>query len=658
MTKILNILFALIFCATSSFAAKEALLIANADYSHFGKLPNPVSDARQLGDVLRQIGFNVQVVENASREAMLDALSSFEERLKASRGIAFFHYGGHGVQVDGRNFLIPADADIPDEKRVATRAVDVDEIMGALDASGSSVNVVVLDACRNNPLPATSTRSATRGLSVVAAKPKNSIIIYAAEAGNKAQDGLFTPTLAKALAVPGRLISEVMTDVRREVYERSGGSQTPGEYNQLFEQVYLGNSPGQVGEHGVAPTEPAGSASATHSPPSPSNSQDGPVEGTAILSESTAFAVRVGGKVAGGIKAPVGALVKISEVSAGKAFVKYANAEPVWIEQSKLKDLQLGAPQVLTQRPAPPPVASSVSVVPNNSSRRATSLVLEGSQNEQTVLVGAGMHQLRGQYSVSNGQKIVIASGAQIVAERDASISISGGSLAIEGTPESPVVFSGASTAAGSWGGLIFNDASSVDITHARISGADIGITLTACSKAFVTSTSVTRCNVGMLLQNRTKVTIEDCVIANNRGSGIRDNMSEPLIVRTTIANNREWGYFCEYYGSPRFDACIITDNKLGGIQGAIYDAYSEAHNSIIDGNGKVDVVHKGTKDWDYSGCWWGEDNTKRLVAGGESVNLRSIEDQLDDPKVARVRIEGFLKEKPAKVGSSLPLPE
>jgi len=226
-------------CAISSFAAKEALLIANAEYSHFGKLPNPISDARQLSDVLRQIGFNVQVVENASREGMLDALSSFEERLKASRGIAFFHYGGHGVQVDGKNFLIPADADIPDEKRVATRAVDVDEIMGALDASGSSVNVVVLDACRDNPLPATSTRSATRGLSVVAAKPKNSIIIYAAEAGNKAQDGLFTPTLAKALAVPGRPISEVMSDVRREVYERSGGNQTPGEYNQLFEQISL-----------------------------------------------------------------------------------------------------------------------------------------------------------------------------------------------------------------------------------------------------------------------------------------------------------------------------------------------------------------------------------------------------------------------------------
>jgi hypothetical protein len=247
------------------WAAKEALLIANADYSHFGKLPNPVSDARQLGDVLSQIGFNVQVVENASREGMLDALSSFEERLKASRGIAFFHYGGHGVQVDGRNFLIPADADIPDEKRVATRAVDVDEIMGALDASGASVSVVVLDACRDNPLPATSTRSATRGLSVVARKPKNSIIVYAAEADNKAMDGLFTPVLARTIASSGKKdISDVMKTVRREVYEVSQGAQTPGEYNQLFTEVVLadGSVPqvpsGALGFAALPKSEPQG----------------------------------------------------------------------------------------------------------------------------------------------------------------------------------------------------------------------------------------------------------------------------------------------------------------------------------------------------------------------------------------------------------------
>lgn len=195
MNKLLLAVFASIAYVASSFAAKEALLIANADYSHFGNLPNPLTDARQLADVLRQIGFNVNLVENASREEMLDALAELEQKIKASHGIAFFHYGGHGVQVGGKNYLIPADADIPDERRVATRAVELDEIMASLEADGPEVSIVVLDACRDNPLPVTATRSAARGLSVVQTKPKNSIIVYAAESGSKALDGLFTPTL-------------------------------------------------------------------------------------------------------------------------------------------------------------------------------------------------------------------------------------------------------------------------------------------------------------------------------------------------------------------------------------------------------------------------------------------------------------------------------
>jgi len=225
--------------ATPNAPAKEALLIANGEYSHFGKLPNPIRDARVLSASIRQIGFSVTVLENGNREQMLEALSSFEDRLKSSRGIAFFHYGGHGVQVNGRNYLIPADADIPDERRVATRAVELEEVMTALDASKASASIVVLDACRDNPLPSTATRSATRGLSVIQSKPKNSIVIYAAEAGSKANDGLFTPILAQAITTPGRPISEIMTEVRRMVYDQSEGRQTPGEYNQLFEQLIL-----------------------------------------------------------------------------------------------------------------------------------------------------------------------------------------------------------------------------------------------------------------------------------------------------------------------------------------------------------------------------------------------------------------------------------
>jgi hypothetical protein len=224
---------------TQESQPKEALLIANGDYAHFGRLPNPISDAHLLGDSLQKIGFHVTLIENATREGMLDALQSFQDTLKSSHGIAFFHYGGHGVQVSGRNFLIPADADIPDERKVSTRAVDLEEVMTTLDASGASVNIVVLDACRDNPLPATVSRSATRGLSVVQTKPKNTLIVYAAEPGSKAEDGLFTPSLASALIEPGKSISQVIKEVRRTVFQKSNGNQTPGEYDQLFEDVYL-----------------------------------------------------------------------------------------------------------------------------------------------------------------------------------------------------------------------------------------------------------------------------------------------------------------------------------------------------------------------------------------------------------------------------------
>jgi formylglycine-generating enzyme required for sulfatase activity len=223
---------------------KEALLIANGKYSDFAGLAHPGPDAAKLGAALEGLGFRVRVVRDGNREQMLDAIAEFERGLRNTGAIAFFHYGGHGVQVDGKNYLLPADADIPDERRVATRAVALDEVMTAMDAAAARASIIVIDACRDNPLPAGSGRNLARGLSVVGMKPKNSIVIYAAEAGSKALDGLFTPILAMALQQKGRTIDQVMKKVRSEVYAKSNGQQTPGEYNQLFEELFLGEPAG------------------------------------------------------------------------------------------------------------------------------------------------------------------------------------------------------------------------------------------------------------------------------------------------------------------------------------------------------------------------------------------------------------------------------
>jgi formylglycine-generating enzyme required for sulfatase activity len=234
------LLFLGLAVAAQAAAPKEALLIANGKYSHFAGLAHPGSDASKLTASLEQLGFRVRVVQDANREQMLDAIAQFERGLRNTGAIAFFHYGGHGVQVDGKNYLLPADADIPDERRVATRAVALDEVMTAMDAASARASIIVIDACRDNPLPAGAGRNLARGLSVVGLKPKNSIVIYAAEAGSKALDGLFTPILASSLQQKGRSINQIMMSVRSEVYAKSSGQQTPGEYNQLFEELILG----------------------------------------------------------------------------------------------------------------------------------------------------------------------------------------------------------------------------------------------------------------------------------------------------------------------------------------------------------------------------------------------------------------------------------
>jgi uncharacterized caspase-like protein len=263
---------------------KNALLIANAEYKGLGSLPNPIPDARLLSESLRKIGFDVVLLENGNREQMLDAVDTFQIRLKASRGISLFHFGGHGIQMDGRNYMIPAQTEIPDDRKLVTRAVDLEEVMTALDAAGSFANVVILDACRDNPLTARS-RSVSRGLAAVQNQPKNTLIVYAAESGKKAEDGLFTPVLARTLAVPGLSLSRLLQQVRGEVHKLSNGQQTPGAYDQTFDEVFL-NSGGLSQSENVSPTPsssigktaPTMPTSAPFLLPSPQNSQSQPTD--------------------------------------------------------------------------------------------------------------------------------------------------------------------------------------------------------------------------------------------------------------------------------------------------------------------------------------------------------------------------------------------
>mgnify|MGYP002624121066 CR=1 FL=1 len=213
---------------------RNALLIANDKYP-FGNLANPAKEAKELKKTLEKLDFKVTVVENGDIDKMESSIEKFGAMLKEKGGIGFFHYGGHAIQVGGKNYLIPANTQMTTENQIRRLSLDLDELMEKMQAE---TNIVILDACRNNPLPSSTRSVATRGLVLSSVKPKNSIIVYSADAGNVAQDGVFTPILTKKL-LEKKSLHSILMDVRSEVYEKTDGQQTPKNDDGLMKEIYL-----------------------------------------------------------------------------------------------------------------------------------------------------------------------------------------------------------------------------------------------------------------------------------------------------------------------------------------------------------------------------------------------------------------------------------
>ena len=213
---------------------KIALLIGNSAYRE-APLRNPVNDVRAMARTLRELGFTVLAHENTGKRAMETAILEFGRRL-ADGGVGFFYYAGHGLQVRGRNYLVPVDADIESEAATRIAAVDVDLLLEQMAEAKNRVNVVILDACRNNPFERR-LRGASKGLAAVDAA-RGTLIAYATAPGSVAADGegangLYTEELLKALRVPGLKVEEVFKQVRVGVTSRSKGAQTPWESSSL-----------------------------------------------------------------------------------------------------------------------------------------------------------------------------------------------------------------------------------------------------------------------------------------------------------------------------------------------------------------------------------------------------------------------------------------
>jgi uncharacterized protein len=246
------LLLAVVLFAPPAFASGErlALVIGNGKYANVPALENPANDAADLANALRSVGFEVIEQLDASRDGMTKALRDFSARLR-SADVALFFYAGHGMQMNGENYLLPVDADIQTPADVRFNTVDLSDIQQEMDGD-RRVNIIILDACRNNPfadrLSQSGRAAPARGLGRIDATGEGSLIVYSTQPNNVALDGAgrnspFTAALLKHVATPGLEVRQMLSRVRGDVLAATERRQTPWDSSSLVGDVYLAGAP-------------------------------------------------------------------------------------------------------------------------------------------------------------------------------------------------------------------------------------------------------------------------------------------------------------------------------------------------------------------------------------------------------------------------------
>ena len=224
--------------------SKIALIIGNSSYK-VGPLKNPVNDAKLMGETLKKIGFKLvgggpQL--DLTREQLSMRILEFGDQLRSTKGVGIFYFAGHGVQLKGQNYLIPIGAKLEREEHIGIYGVPVDHVLEQMEDADNKLNLMILDACRNNPF-VSSTRSLTRGVKLNAA-PSGTLILYATRPGMVSLDGdssnsPFTRALTANMQRQGLKIEEVMRSTIKQVEQETNLRQTPWQEGFVREEFYF-----------------------------------------------------------------------------------------------------------------------------------------------------------------------------------------------------------------------------------------------------------------------------------------------------------------------------------------------------------------------------------------------------------------------------------
>ncbi len=220
---------------------RTALVIGNTRYPD-APLKNPVNDAKAIGAELQKLGFKVDLLLDAGRTQMTNSIQAFGGALAKAKGVGLFYYAGHGAQLAWRNYLIPVDAEIDKLEDMRNKTVELNSVLQGLIKAANPMNVIILDACRDNPF-GTRVPTEQKGLSQFDAPP-GSLLAYATSPGNTAADGegangLYTENLLREIEIPAAKIEDVFKRVRLAVRRRSEGRQIPWESTSLEEDFYF-----------------------------------------------------------------------------------------------------------------------------------------------------------------------------------------------------------------------------------------------------------------------------------------------------------------------------------------------------------------------------------------------------------------------------------
>jgi len=227
--------------ANSAYKKRYALIIGNSKYD-MGPLRNPENDANSMSAKLKKMGFDVMIYTDLSGEDMKKKIREFGNKINSNKGVGLFFFAGHGLQVSGENYVVPVDAQISNLQDVEEEAVNLSRITGEMAYAKNDLNIIILDACRNNPFEG-SDEGGGKGLASAAA-PSGTFIAFATAPGSVAADGtgsngLYTQELLKALGQQGLKIEDVFKEVRRNVYKISNKQQTPWENSSIFDDFYF-----------------------------------------------------------------------------------------------------------------------------------------------------------------------------------------------------------------------------------------------------------------------------------------------------------------------------------------------------------------------------------------------------------------------------------